>query len=133
LQTAWVLQVDRDGFLIGVEVQEVRIVLARLAAERAARIAAFGVFDLHHFGAKPSEGFGAGWPSLELGHVQDTHAGEAVAPEAVCGAEPVGCHERFPYPGRPAGTLGRIIRKGKPLGLGSSHLSPGQAPCGSFV
>ena len=99
-------------FLLALKLQEIRVVHARLAAERAAGIAAFGVFDLHHLGAKPGEGFGAGRPGLELGHVQDAHAGEAVTPEAVCAAEPVGCHERFPHPGRLAGTLGRKIRKG---------------------
>ncbi len=112
LQTARVLQVDGDGFLVGVEIQEIRVIVAGLAAQRAAGIAAFGVFDLHHFGAQPGEGFGAGWPGLELGHVQDPHAGEAITPEAVGAAKPVGCHRRFPNPGRLAGTLGRNIRKG---------------------
>jgi hypothetical protein len=83
LQTARVLQINRDRLFVGVEIQEIRIVDARLAAQRAAGIAAFGIFHLHDLGPHPGQGLGAGRPSLKLSHIQDSHTGETVAAETV--------------------------------------------------
>ena len=74
IEAARVLQVDGEGFLVGVELQEVMRVLARRRVELAAGIAGFRVLDLHHFGAQPGQGLGAGRPRLELREVQDFHA-----------------------------------------------------------
>ena len=78
LDAARILQVDRDRLLVGVVLQEIIGVLARLSAGRAAGIAHLGVLHLHHLGAHPGQGFGAGRASLELGQVEDFHAGQAV-------------------------------------------------------
>jgi hypothetical protein len=42
------------------------------------RIADARIFDLHHFGTQPGEGFGAGRSSLELGEINDADSGEKV-------------------------------------------------------
>ena len=73
---ARVLQIDRDRPLVGVVLQEVIGILARLAAGGAARIAELGVLHLHHIGAHPGERLGAGRSGLELRQVQHLHAGQ---------------------------------------------------------
>src|SRR5262249_10038466 len=83
-------QVDGDGFLVGVEQQEIPGVLvlalarAGLSAHQgAASFAALRVFHLDDLGTEPSERFGAGWASLELGQVQNTDALKAARSRAV--------------------------------------------------
>ncbi len=79
LQPARVLQVDGGRTLIGIVLQEIdRIDLGRGAADRAPRIARTRVLDLDHVGAEPRQRLSAGWTSLELGQVEDLHAGKAI-------------------------------------------------------
>ena len=73
------LQVDGDGFLVGVEQQEIPGVLALAggpAQREAARFAALRVFHLDDLGTEPGERLGAGRAGLELGQVQNTDAGK---------------------------------------------------------
>ena len=77
-------EVDGDGFLVGVEQQEIPGVLvlalarAGLSAQQgAARFAALRVFHLDDLGTEPGERLGAGWAGLELGQVQNTDARKA--------------------------------------------------------
>ena len=82
-------EVDGDGFLVGVEQQEIPGVLALARAglpaqQGAARFAALRVFHLDDLGAEPGECLGAGWAGLELGQVQNTDAGKKGRKPAVC-------------------------------------------------
>ena len=71
------LQVDGDGTLVGVEhVEIIRIVVRLPRPQAATRVAHAGVLDLHHIGAQPRQRFRAGRTSLELGEIDDFHAGE---------------------------------------------------------
>ena len=84
-------EVDGDGFLIGVEQQEIPGVLVRALAgaglpaqQGAARFAALRVFDLDDLGTEPGECLRAGWAGLELGQVQNTDAGKKGRKPTVC-------------------------------------------------
>src|SRR5262252_6104419 len=79
IEPALGFQVDGDGFLVGVEQQEIpgvpvlALALAGLSAQQgAARFAALRVFHLDDLGTEPGERLGAGWAGLELGQVQNT-------------------------------------------------------------
>src|SRR6185312_8886453 len=129
LQALRVLQIDRDGFLVGVEQQEVGIVLAWIGAEGASRIAGFWVLHLHHFGPEPSESFGAGWAGLELSQIQHPHAGQAGLATAAC------AHMHVPpLPAcrsggsRPVETLPRTPALGKPQAGQATTRSPSCRP-----
>ena len=85
LQPAFGFQVDGDGFLVGVEQQEIPGVLVRASAlaglsaqQVAAGLAALRVFHLDDLGTEPGQRLGAGWASLELGQVQNTDTRKAV-------------------------------------------------------
>ena len=102
-QALRVLQIDGDRLLVGVEQQEIGIVRAGLAAERAAGIAAAGVFQLDHVGAEPGERLGAGRSCFELGEIEDLHPLEtglsvchvgrsSVPRERKATAKPLGSH-----------------------------------------
>src|SRR5262249_5619830 len=73
IEPALGFEVDGDGFLIGVEQQEIpRVLVWALAAglpaqQGAARFAALRVFHLDDLGTEPGERLGAGWAGLELG------------------------------------------------------------------
>ena len=87
------LQVDRDGFLVGVEQQEIPgvIAFARRRTQRvAARLPALRVFHLDNLGAEPGQRLRTGWAGLELGQVQNSHAGKTARQRAV------GRHLSFP-------------------------------------
>src|SRR5262249_23560583 len=82
-------EVDGDGFLVGVEQQEIPgvpiLALAGLPAQQgAARFAAVRVFDLDDLGTEPGEGLRAGWAGLELSQVQNTDAGKKGRKPTVC-------------------------------------------------
>ena len=79
-------QIDGDGFLVGVEQQEIPGVLAvagRPMQQETARLAALRVFDLDDLGAEPGERLGAGRAGLELRQVENADAGKVARPRAV--------------------------------------------------
>ncbi len=91
LEPALGFEVDGDGFLVGVEQQEIPgvlvLALARAglpAQQGAARFAALRVFHLDDLGTEPGECLRAGWAGLELGQVQNTDAGKKGRKPAVC-------------------------------------------------
>ena len=59
-----------------------RVVVGLAGLQPAAGIAGPRVFDLHHLGAEPGEGLGAGRPGLELGEVHDANAFETIELDA---------------------------------------------------
>ncbi len=74
------LEVDRRGFLVGVEDLEIERIVRRFAIGRGdapAGIAALRVLDLDDLRAKPGERLGAGRPRLELGQIDNPNAFEA--------------------------------------------------------
>ena len=77
LEPALGFQVDGDGFLVGVEQQEIPGSWSCPDAPRndeAAGFAALRVFHLDDLGTEPGERLGAGRAGLELGQVQNTDA-----------------------------------------------------------
>ena len=77
-QAARGFQVDGDGFLVGVELQEIPGIAAGQTGRTAARIAAFRVFHFDHFRTEPGEGLGAGRTCLELSQIENFNSGEAI-------------------------------------------------------
>src|SRR5262249_48304027 len=79
LEPARRLQVQGHRLFVGVELVEVPGVVVGFAGlQPAAGITGVARLDLHHFGAKPGEGFRAGRPGLELGEVDDANILETV-------------------------------------------------------
>src|SRR5205085_12215132 len=86
LQPARRFQIQRQRFLVGVELVEVPGVVVGLAGlQAAAGIAAPGVLDLDHFGAEPGQAFGAGGARLELREIDNPHAFETIQLDADIG------------------------------------------------
>ena len=86
LEPALGFQIDGDGFLVGVEQQEIPGVLAlagRPVRQEATRFAALRVFYLDDLGTEPGKRLGAGRASLELGQVQNTNASKTARKRAV--------------------------------------------------
>src|SRR4029077_726440 len=60
-----------------------------VSSDLPARVAPLRVLDLHHFGAQPCQGLGAGGAGLELRQVDDLYAFQAVKGGKIS-AHPVG-------------------------------------------
>ena len=72
-------QVQRQRFLVGVELVEIPGVVVGLAgAQSAAGIAGCRVLDLDHLGAEPGQALGTGRPGLELGEIHHLDAFQAI-------------------------------------------------------
>src|SRR5579863_4664752 len=68
---------DRPGFTGIRPFSPVTLIVPRVAfAQAAAGITNARVFDLHHLGTEPRQGFGAGRPRFELGEIDDAHTRE---------------------------------------------------------
>ena len=68
------LHVHGDRALVAVEHREVKAVGLRHVAQLAARRVSLRILELDHVGAHPGEQLRAGWPSLDVRHVEDAYA-----------------------------------------------------------
>ena len=87
--------------------------------ERAAGIAVLRVLDLDDVGAEPGERLGAGGAGLELGEVENAHAGQAIPT----------VHRRFLRFAARLGGAGGVCPSPEPLGAGRCA----GAACGHMV
>ena len=73
------LHVDGDAALVRVQHREIEAVGALHVLQLAAGdVAAAGQFDLDHVGAHPRQQLGPGRPRLDMGHIEDADAFEAL-------------------------------------------------------
>ena len=84
-QAALGFEVDRDRFLVGVELEEIERVGAagRPGEGGPAGLAAARVLDLDDLGAEPGERLGAGGPRLELRQIEHPDPGKTFEGRAV--------------------------------------------------
>ena len=78
-------QIDGDGALVGIPVDEVVRVELAVVVDAAAGVADAGLLDLDHVGSVPGEGLSAGCACLVLSHVEDSESVECWHGASSCG------------------------------------------------